>query len=307
MTNRALGSSAPVDVPAIPSGELDIMTLGRVLVASGYFQDVKDEAKAVTKILFGRELGIGPIASLLNIDIIHGKPAPKPALMAAMIQRSERFGYRVREASDTACRIEFFERGTSLGIASFTMDDARAAGLAEKDTWGKFPSDMLFARAMSRGARRFCPGIFLGVVYSPEELEGVETQGSPTVDPTTGEVLEEEEEGEEAALLRTQAFVFAAARDAGIDTRDLPAMRRLASCVLGRDVAMMRTLDAADRASLGHWIRAHPEEACDLAAGPTVEPVPDDETETEDDAQRDLRLGAVERAETQPAYSGLIR
>ena len=47
--------------------------------------------------------------------------------------------------------------------------------MTEKDNWRKYPSDMLFARAISRGARRFAPGIFGGSpVYTPDEM-GVDT------------------------------------------------------------------------------------------------------------------------------------
>jgi hypothetical protein len=38
--------------------------------------------------------------------------------------------------------------------ASFTIEDARAAGLANRDVWKAYTEDMLFSRALSRLARR---------------------------------------------------------------------------------------------------------------------------------------------------------
>lgn len=53
--------------------------------------------------------------------------------------------------------------------------EAQEAGLLGKDNWKKYASDMLFARAISRGAKRYTPGIFGGSpVYTPDEL-GVDT------------------------------------------------------------------------------------------------------------------------------------
>jgi hypothetical protein len=72
------------------------------------------------------------------------------------------------------------------------MKEAQAAGLTGKDNWKKYPSDMLFARAISRGARRFAPGIFGGSpVYTPDEM-GVEVdeEGSVIVD---AEIIEPEQ------------------------------------------------------------------------------------------------------------------
>ncbi len=49
---------------------LDIMQLGEVLIESGYFQDAKQAAQAVVKVLAGAEIGLGPIASMTGIYII---------------------------------------------------------------------------------------------------------------------------------------------------------------------------------------------------------------------------------------------
>ena len=91
-----------------------------------------------------------------------------------LVKNDPRYDYRVKQCDDKACIIEWFESGALRGQAGFTMAEALAAGLTGKDNWKKYPSDMLFARAISRGARRFAPGIFGGSpVYTPDEM-GVE-------------------------------------------------------------------------------------------------------------------------------------
>lgn len=151
-------------------------TLGSLLAKSGYFQDARDMAQAVVKVLAGRELGFGPIMSMTGIYIVKGRVTLSANLMAAAIKRSGKYTFRVRELSDKACKLEFFEQGQSLGESGFTMEDAKAAKLAGGDNWTHYPRNMLFARALSNGAKWYCPDIFGGPVYTPDEL-GVEVNG----------------------------------------------------------------------------------------------------------------------------------
>lgn len=152
----------------------EIMTLGRVLHASGYFKDVKDQAQAVTKILFGRELGFSPIVSMSGIYIIEGKPALSANLLAATIKRSGKYDYRITAWDSERCEIMFREKVNGawqdVGPSSFTKDDATRAEVWGKNTWKKYPKAMLFARALSQGERAYCPDVSSCALYVPEEL-----------------------------------------------------------------------------------------------------------------------------------------
>lgn len=152
----------------------EVMSLGEVFIKSGYFNDAKSQAQAVVKILYGQELGISPVQSMMSVHIINGKPGPSGGLVATLIKRSGRYNYRILEATNTVCRIEFFEQGQSLGPVEFTLEDAKKAGLLEgptKANWSKYPADMLFNRCITRGARRHCADVFGGPVYTDEELQ----------------------------------------------------------------------------------------------------------------------------------------
>jgi hypothetical protein len=71
-----------------------------------------------------------------------------------------------------------------VGASSFTIQEAQEAGLLGKDNWKKYPSDMLFARAISRGAKRFAPGIFGGTaVYTADEM-GVDHDEDGVIEPS---------------------------------------------------------------------------------------------------------------------------
>jgi hypothetical protein len=158
----------PVDA-ALPA-DMDVFRLGAALAASGFFPGVNDEAKAVAKILAGRELGFGPVASLTNIHIIEGKPTMGANLIAAAIKGSRRYDFRVRRMDDTGCALEFYQNGEPVGVSEFTKADAHAAGLLSKGNWTKFPRNMYFARALTNGARWYCADVFVTGAYTPEEL-----------------------------------------------------------------------------------------------------------------------------------------
>lgn len=143
----------------------------QAMVKSGYFQDSRELAQAVVKVMAGAELGIAPFASMTGIHIVQGKPTLSSNLVATLVKNDPRYNYRVKVANDTECVLEWFENGELCGESVFTMQEAKAAGLTGKSTWKQYPSDMLFARALTRGARRHAPGIFGGApVYTPEEL-----------------------------------------------------------------------------------------------------------------------------------------
>ncbi len=172
----------------IKNQSLDVLALGDIIAKSGYFQDANESAKAIVKILAGRELGLGAIAASTGIYIIKGKVTISANSMAAIVKNSGKYDYRVIELDASHCKIEFYQGNDKIGLSEFTMEDAKLAGLlnTKGDTWQKFPRNMLFARAMSNGAKWFCADVFAGTpVYTPDEL-------GADVDGETGQIIEGE-------------------------------------------------------------------------------------------------------------------
>lgn len=180
----------PVPMEAMPSGPVqlrsldDVARLGETLARSGYFKDTRDAAQAVVKVLYGAELGISPVQAMMGVHIIEGKPAPGAGLIAALVKRSGKYTYRAKRHDEKGCVLEFFEMiggsWQSLGEASFTEADARRAGLLNRGPWKSYPQNMYFARALTNGARFYCPDVFGGSVYVPEEL-GADVDGEGNV------------------------------------------------------------------------------------------------------------------------------
>jgi hypothetical protein len=219
--------------------EQDVFSLGKVFAASGYFQDARDAAQATVKILAGRELGLPPFASMTGIHIIKGKPTMGASLIAARIKASGKYNYRVVEMSDQVCRIAFFEQGDQIGVSEFTLADARKAGTQNLD---KFPRNMLFARAISNGAKWYCPDLFITGVYVPEEM-------GARVD-AEGEVVSMPAPEQSPAPPQKRAEKPPLNRDA--------ALARIAE--LGGDVAYAETLSDDALVAYGKALKSLPEE-----------------------------------------------
>jgi hypothetical protein len=149
----------------------DPITLGNVLAASGFFADSRQGAQAAVKVMAGQELGFGPIASMTGIYIVKGRVTLSANLMAAAIKRHPHYTFRVKEHTAQVCTIDFIEDGEVIGTSTFSMQDAQDAGLAGSETYKKFPKNMLYARALSNGAKWYCPDVFGGgPIYTPDEL-----------------------------------------------------------------------------------------------------------------------------------------
>lgn len=136
-------------------------------------------------ILFGEELGIGPMQSLNSIHVIEGKPSMSPELMRALVARA---GHRidVKEASND--RVTLWGKrcdNDSEATVTWTMDDAKQAGLAGRGAWKTYPRAMLLARATSELCRMVFADVVAGLSYTDEEaasVAGVEWDEEP-VDP----------------------------------------------------------------------------------------------------------------------------
>ncbi len=146
----------------------EMMTIAKLFAESGMFTDATSQAKAVVKIMAGAEIGIPAFAAMSGIHIIVGKPTIGAGLIAARVKGSGKYDYKVTEQTEKVCSIDFYQGKDKIGTSTFTIEDAKKAGTKNID---KFPKNMLFARAISNGVKWYCPDVFSGPVYVPEEME----------------------------------------------------------------------------------------------------------------------------------------
>lgn len=194
MTEKALvrqpAALSPTRPTAVQVAEIPLMDLCQHLARSGFFKNFSDASKAMVAVAYGSELGLTPIASVMNIHIIEGKPCLSATVVAALIDKTSDCRYRVSENTAERCVLEALRGGEALGRIEWTMDMARNAGLAGKDNWKKWPRRMLFCRALAELARTYFAHIFTGSVYIPEELGAeVDAQGDVITVPGESEPL----------------------------------------------------------------------------------------------------------------------
>jgi hypothetical protein len=162
----------------------------KAMAQSGYFSDAREVAQAMVKVLAGHEMGFGPFASMTGIHVIKGQPTIGANLMAAAVKAHPGYDYRA-DVKDNAVSITFYQNGNELGTSTFTMANAKDAGLTGRDNWKKYTRNMLFARAMSNGVRWYCPDVFAGsTVYTPDELD--DEASAPQWNVVDGEAVERE-------------------------------------------------------------------------------------------------------------------
>lgn len=189
--------------PIVANNLDDLKRLAQMCAESGFFQDARQLAQACVKIAAGAEYGLPPVVSMTGINVIKGRVTLSANTMAAIMKRA---GYKLKTRFDgeQSCAITVIDPdGEELGVSSFSMDDARRAGLGGEN-WKKFPRNMLFARAVSNAARWFAPEVLTGAI-TPEELG--ENEEPPVVEVVEAEVVSETQQfrREIAALANTPA------------------------------------------------------------------------------------------------------
>ncbi|MBF6596325.1 MAG: hypothetical protein IVW51_18000 [Thermaceae bacterium] len=159
-----------LDALTIASQMNQLKAFGEILLKSGLLpQSIKTPEAATVIILKGRELGIPPMEALNSINVIQGKPAVSPQLMLALVYRSGQGSIQILERTDSRSVVRAHRKGLSPQDFSFTLEDAKRLGLAEKDNYRKQPAVMLQWRNVAAAARAVFPDVVSGL-YTPDEM-----------------------------------------------------------------------------------------------------------------------------------------
>lgn len=129
-------------------------------------------------ILYGDELGLGPMQSLAKIAVIEGKPTLSAEAQRALILAA---GHELRVDEATATRLTISGRragSTEWSSVTWTLDDAKRAGIAGKQNWRTYPRQMLAARATAELARLMFADV-IGGLAATEEIEDVDPLALP--------------------------------------------------------------------------------------------------------------------------------
>lgn len=157
----------------VPVGEemKAIQTMAQYANDSKFFNNLGGMPGIMTIMFRARELGVPLMEAVMGgMHNVMGKITLSPQLMNNMIRKA---GHTMEiDSNDLRCIIKGRRKDTSEEAAcSFSIEDAKKAGLYKAGGgWEKYPSDMCFARAMSRLARRLFPDV-IGNSYVEGEIE----------------------------------------------------------------------------------------------------------------------------------------
>lgn len=183
------------EVSLIPSKDEfnTILMIAENAANSKFFEKLNGKAGIISMALYAREMGLPPMQCLFGgMNNIMGKVEISPRLMNSMIRRN---GHKLRiiESTDLVCSISGIRSDTQeTYTCTYTIKEAERAGLIkEGGGWKKNPSDMLFARCISRLARRLFPDV-IGPAYVEGEVPNEAAEESETIEEAVVEEVKEE-------------------------------------------------------------------------------------------------------------------
>jgi len=186
-------SSQPL--PIIPMGEMERMALA--VSKSGLF-GVNTPDQALALMLVAQAEGRHPASAAKEYHIIKGRPALKAdAMLARFQQAGGSVAWEERTNSKVSAKFSHPQGGEL--VVTWTLEDAKTAGLASGDNWRKYPRQMLSARVVSEGVRAVFPSVVSGL-YTPEEVQDFDAKSplkveKPVIkndDVIVAEIVEEE-------------------------------------------------------------------------------------------------------------------
>lgn len=128
-----------------------------------------------------KSLGIHPLEALNGaLYFVNGKIGMSTEMMASLIRQAGHSIVKDEKSDNSVCilRGKRADNGDTW-IVTFSMEDARRAGLA-KNMYEKYPSVMLYNRAMSMLARQLFPDVIKGAGYTHDELKEIASHPADT-------------------------------------------------------------------------------------------------------------------------------
>lgn len=127
----------------------------------------KDESQAMSLMLIAQAEGAHPMTAIQDFDIVQGRPARKTHSILARFQTAGGSVSWEEINGQHAVGTFSHKQGGSLRV-EWTFEQAKKAGLTNKDNWKNYPQAMLRARAIAEGVRAVYPGAIGGMLTVEE-------------------------------------------------------------------------------------------------------------------------------------------
>lgn len=182
------------NIATLPAGKSGFSLTPQTMDEAMRFADVMAKSSIVPKdyqgnpgnilvaVQWGAEIGLPPLQAMQNIAVVNGRPSIWGDAMIALVKGSGLLASLDEEIDDKQATCTVQRRGEQPVSRTFTMEDAKRAGLAGKQgPWSQYPKRMLQMRARSWALRDVFPDVLKGV-YIAEEARDMPAEKDITAD-----------------------------------------------------------------------------------------------------------------------------
>ena len=174
--------NAPTDLALAPRQQFNLspQTFEQALTFSNYLADSdlvpKDfkgkPANCLIAMQWGAEIGLQPLQALQNLAVINGRPALWGDAVIALVRGSPLCEYVLESDDGTMATCKVKRRNEPEQVRTFSMDDAKAAGLMGKaGPWTQYPKRMRQMRARAFALRDVFPDVLRGLPVAEELMD----------------------------------------------------------------------------------------------------------------------------------------
>lgn len=163
-----------------PQFDLSPQTFEQALTFSEYLansdmvpKDFKGKpGNCLVAIQWGMEIGLKPMQAMQNIAVINGRPSLWGDAVIALARNFPLCEYIIEEDDGRTATCKVKRRGEAEQIRTFSMDDAKTAGLLGKQgPWTQYPKRMRQMRARAFAIRDVFPDALKGLPIAEEVMD----------------------------------------------------------------------------------------------------------------------------------------
>lgn len=210
MSDSAVAKVAPAPPQVLMDGNgLQLRSLdeawrfANLAKASGLAPPSLDTAeKILIALQTGMEAGLSPTAALRAVNVIKGLPSWKGEAALGLIRSKgvcaegpDPFVRGDGDKREGVLRFRRKEMAEAVEV-TFSVADAKRAGLWGNGNWSKYPDDMLQWRAVSRAGKRYFNDVLMGLPIAEEVADyapTITTEPKAALPATTADPLFEEQ------------------------------------------------------------------------------------------------------------------
>ena len=219
-----MSNIATLPQAAKPTFSLSPQTFEQALTFSQYLADSdmvpKDfkgkPGNCLVAIQWGAEIGLQPLQAMQGIAVINGRPSLWGDALIALVRSSPSCEYIAESQTETVATCKVKRRGEPETTRTFSMDDAKRAGLVGKQgPWSQYPKRMMQMRARAFALRDVFPDVLKGLPMAEEVMDTPRDMGTAEEvkpDPLAG-VLESAQTEAEQGVAAYAAFWKAASAE----------------------------------------------------------------------------------------------